>query len=436
MSIAAHQLAIREAALDGSNTKDSLVAALAKVTVDFSADDVAKCTDLTKQLLAQMAAVLMPDVAFPPQSATRSVLAAAIHEELRKHASLQRHDQARRGRPKRSADVEALHARLGRIGDGQDDDEPDDDENEDPPADDSEHHDEDDVEVSDDDDAPPLVAPPRRAGVVPPPPPASARPGVSVASHQAVVAELARLKKQVQAQAKAVASASHDAVAQLIASALSLHSPTASSSAAAAASYSDRDRQLEMRMVRVLFGFDALLIDLLPEEVTSDKRHFEDVRGVLESIYSMDAGRPIPFVNGLEWTHDKFKFEALRWADTIQQVFDQVALDVARSGAFLLTLVQPVWRIHALVQYDQTGDDSFLDAVTPMTGSMLSASAFTKFEAARRAIEARKSPKTYRKSAKPAASASSAKQQPDDVTPEASPGKANQKSAPKSAGSS
>jgi len=441
MSIAELIPDISGAALDGVRTKASLVALLAKVTEGFSIRDL---TPLKVTDLRTIAAILLPGVSVPK---TKDAMLELLYPLFLSHSSVppQGIPPARRARAgaDKAADAAVLLERLGALG-SDDADSQADEADESPAASDidevpsagaSDPEDEDDDGVE--------IVPDPRAASGPLPRQAlsgrlaPSRPSVSPDMFRSLEAKVDRMVKERKTHGKSAAAAASDGIATLVSALFQLQASAASASGPSAAFLSATDRLRESRMVRALFGHDDLLVDVLPDSITADRRRLEDVRQVVESIYLMDGGRPLTFVQAHVWNHEKFKFEALRWADMIQRQLDQVSLDVRRFGDFLLVLKQPVWCIHALIRYDETGEDSYLDAVTPLSGAALTAAAHSQFEAHRKSVDSRRAPRVFRKSVKSSAVASpavpGAKAAAEEPTPEPvspAPAKVSSKPAP------
>jgi len=104
----------------------------------------------------------------------------------------------------------------------------------------------------------------------------------------------------------------------------------------------------------------------------------------------------VSYVKEHEWNHDGVKYEALRWANHIQRQLAAIKRDVARTGDFLLLLAEPCCTIDCLMQYDETGDITYLEAVTPSTGSALAHGLRVKVDTSRKSASAAKPTKRYR----------------------------------------
>jgi hypothetical protein len=346
---------ISGAALNSLSTKDSLVAALAMVTKEFVAKDL---VGLSLKDLKYMANLLQPGVPLP---STKEAVLEALCPVFRRYASFPSKAgllPARIGNKMPSAVGGAIGTNGASSHDADEEDEV---------------LTSDESEVDGDDDAADD-------------PPSASEP-VSADMFRVLLTQVDRLAKAMTAQANAAATSSQDNVANLVTALTQLRASASTDSYPA--SLSPVERLRESRMVRDFFGVDSLLADVLPDSVTSDVSRFQEARDLLESIHGMDSGHPISYVQRHRWQHSKYRGEALRWADTIQDLLDQVSVDVSRFADFLFVLKKPVWRIHALIRYDETGDDSFMDAVTPLAGSFLAPSLRAELEARREAIASR-----------------------------------------------
>jgi hypothetical protein len=418
MSIAEHIPDISGAALDAS-TKASVVAVLAKVTEPFVVTDLEAFTVADLKLIASL---LCPDIQLPRLKAgiiDKLFDVFVEHSSVPKDPAVPPRARAPRGKVSAAKSAQdaanaALYARLHLLNDKDNEDAgPQDD----PAAEEAAASEADDeVEANDesaadsefeefpeesDQDIPDVeVLGHRRGAEVAPRAKSSplARPSSAFASAAAAARQVPKNlsgRSTAGAKTRRKADSSQDGAVAVVLKALAQLQAAAPASVAVEATLTSKFERLdETRMVRAILRVNAMLVEVLPDSITSDTRRFKQIRDLITSLYNMHEGHVLHFVEAHAWRHSKFKCEALRWADTIKHVLDLVSLDVAGSGNFLFVALQPVMRIHALMQYDETSDESYLNAVTPLSGASLSAGLHSEFEALRKLVEARKPAKS------------------------------------------
>jgi len=413
MSTAERIAELQAAALDGACTKESLVAVLAKFTETPSTAELKDHT--TVKGLENMMALLVPGAKAPKK---KTELVALLLPVIAAHSPLA--DQSR-GKKKKSAltaskasSLDALAASLGMLGgagagsrsakitDPKD-----------------EKKDDDDNDDDDDDDDDDSVVTSVSAS-------SSARGSFQQTKMlNQVLLAMGQLSEKMSALELQVAGAKPArAKSPLGADLASLLSQLSELSVASSSPTSSKlQEKQERRIAHVLLGVDVPFKDALPPSIVADKAQFKEISDLLFSLFKMNHGDLVAFVQTNDWQGVKFQSEALRWAAHAQGCLEMIALDAKCFGVLLPLLVKPVYTIYALLVYDRTGEEAVLDAVTPSLGSFLVGGSRAQFEALREAAEALKSKRANKKPYFSASKAGASKED-DEATPEvASSGK-------------